>query len=63
MSNQPNTSDDGDRVVPFMPVLRNELGVHLSPPATKLMVTSGAALVRSGTGLSPFPLSGPQRSR
>ncbi len=40
MSNQPNTSDDGDRVVvPFMPTMRKQLGMRLSPPATKLVVT------------------------
>jgi type IV secretion system protein VirB9 len=46
MSYQPNTSDDGDRVVPFMPVFRKKLGVHLSPPATKLVVTESGSKSR-----------------
>jgi type IV secretion system protein VirB9 len=30
MSDQPNTSDNGDRVaVPFLPALRKELGLRL----------------------------------
>ena len=40
MSDQPNTSDNGDRVaVPFMPALRKELGLRLSPPTTALVLT------------------------
>jgi type IV secretion system protein VirB9 len=46
MSNQPNISDDGDRVVvPFMPALRKTLGVRLSPP-TRLVVTDSGAKSR-----------------
>ena len=52
MSNQPNTSDDGDRVVvPFMPAMRKKLGVRLSPPATKLVVTDSGARSRFWRGV------------
>jgi type IV secretion system protein VirB9 len=47
MSNQRNTAGDGDRVVvPFMPALRKTLGVRLSRPATKLVVTDSGAKSR-----------------
>ena len=52
MSNQPNTSDDDDRVVvPFMPAMRKRLGVRLSPPATKLVVTDSGARSRFWRGV------------
>ena len=52
MSNQPNTSDDGDRVVvPFMPAMVKKLGVRLSPPATKLVVTDSGAKSRFWRGV------------
>ncbi|GHH25664.1 P-type conjugative transfer protein VirB9 [Sphingomonas glacialis] len=52
MSNQPNISDDGDRaVVPFMPAMRKKLGVRLSPPATKLVVTDSGARSRFWRGV------------
>ena len=52
MSNQPNTAGDGDRVVvPFMPALRKKLGVRLSPPATRLVVTDSGAKSRFWRGV------------
>ena len=40
MSDQPNTSDNGDRLaVPFMPALRKRLDLRLSPPTTELVLT------------------------
>jgi len=52
MSNQPNTSDDGDRVVvPVMPAMVKKLGVRLSPPATKLVVTDSGARSRFWRGV------------
>ena len=52
MSNQPNTSDDGDRVVvPLMPAMRRKLGVRLSPPATKLVVTDAGSKSRFWRGV------------
>ncbi len=52
MSNQPNTSDDADRVViPFMPALRKKLGARLSPPATSLVVTHSGAKSRFWRGV------------
>ena len=47
MSDQSNIPDAGDRVViPFMPALRKKLGVRLSPPATKLVVTESGSRSR-----------------
>jgi type IV secretion system protein VirB9 len=44
MSDQPNTSDNGDRVaIPFMPALRKKVSLCLSPPATALVLTEDGA--------------------
>ena len=52
MSDQSNISDAGDRVVvPFMPALRKKLGVRLSPPATKLVVTESGSRSRFWRGV------------
>ena len=52
MSDQSNFSDAGDRVVvPFLPVLRKKLGVRLSPPATKLVVTESGSRSRFWRGV------------
>jgi type IV secretion system protein VirB9 len=52
MSDQSNISDAGDRVVvPFLPVLRKKLGVRLSPPATKLVVTESGSRSRFWRGV------------
>lgn len=52
MSEQPNTSDSGDRVVvPFLPALRKKLGVRLSPAATELVVTDSGSKSRFWRGI------------
>ena len=52
MSDQSNFSDAGDRVVvPFLPVLRKKLGVRLSRPATKLVVTESGSRSRFWRGV------------
>lgn len=52
MTEQPNNSDSGDRVVvPFLPALHRKLGVHLSPPSTKLVVTDRGAKSRFWRGV------------
>ena len=52
MSDQSNISNAGDRVlVPFMPALRKKLGVRLSPPATKLVVTESGSRSRFWRGV------------
>jgi len=52
MSDQPNTSDNGDRVaVPFMPELRKKLSLRLSPPATELVLTEDGARNRFWRGV------------
>ena len=52
MSNQPNTPDDGDRVVvPFMPAMRKKLGARLSPSGTKLVVTDSGSRSRFWRGV------------
>ena len=52
MSDQANISDAADRVVvPFMPALRKKLGIHLSPPATKLVVTESGSRSRFWRGV------------
>lgn len=52
MSQQPNISDGGDRVVvPFLPALRKKLGARLSPPATELVVTESGSKNRFWRGL------------
>ncbi|GHH25007.1 P-type conjugative transfer protein VirB9 [Sphingomonas glacialis] len=44
MSDQPNALNNGDSVtVPFLPALRQKLGLRLSPPATALVLTENGA--------------------
>ncbi|RZL29135.1 MAG: conjugal transfer protein [Sphingomonas sp.] len=52
MVHQPDTADGRDRVVvPFLPALRKRLGVRLSPPATRLVVTDRGAKSRFWRGV------------
>ena len=52
MSDQSNISDARDRVVvPLLPVLRKKLGVRLSPPATKLVITESGSRSRFWRGV------------
>lgn len=51
--NEPSTpSENGERVVvPFLPALRRTLGMRLSPPATKLVVTDTGSRSRVWRGV------------
>lgn len=52
MNQQVDPSDNGERVVvPFIPALRNKLGVRLSPPKTELVVTVSGSKSRFWRGV------------